>query len=82
MVSIGVDAWGVDYGLIDAEGALLGNPFHYRDQRTTAAVPTVHERIDPAELYRQSGIQHMPINTVFQLAAEREIRLDQARRCC
>ena len=77
VVSIGVDAWGVDYGLIDGDGALLGNPFHYRDRRTTATVDAVHRRIDAADLYAQSGIQHMPINTVFQVAAERE--LDRAR---
>ena len=78
VVSVGVDAWGVDYGLIDADGGLLGDPFHYRDQRTTEAVGAVHQRIDPAELYRQSGVQHLAINTVYQLAAEPDVRLEQA----
>ena len=61
----GIDSWGVDYGLLDATGALLGNPVHYRDTRTdgvTAGVPF-------AELYAVTGIQHLPFNTIYQLTA-------------
>jgi rhamnulokinase len=75
IASIGVDSWAVDYGLLDADGALLGNPRHYRDPRTSAEViQEVWERIDAAELYRVSGLQHLPFNTVFQLAAERDLQ--------
>jgi sugar (pentulose or hexulose) kinase len=65
LVSAAIDSWGVDYGLLDAAGTLIGNPVHYRDQRTagvTVAMP-------PDELYAITGIQHMPINTIYQLAA-------------
>jgi sugar (pentulose or hexulose) kinase len=65
VASAGIDSWGVDYGLLDATGALLGNPVHYRDSRTdgvTAGVPF-------ADLYAVTGIQHLPINTIYQLAA-------------
>ena len=65
LASAGIDAWGCDYGLLDAAGTLLGNPVHYRDGRTdgvTAPVPF-------AELYQATGIQHLPFNTIYQLAA-------------
>ncbi len=65
LASAGIDSWGVDYGLLDSAGALIGNPVHYRDARTdgvTAAVPA-------AELYAVTGIQHLPFNTIHQLAA-------------
>ncbi|SNS12620.1 rhamnulokinase [Geodermatophilus saharensis] len=68
---IGIDSWAVDVGLLDADGALLGNPVHYRDARHATAVPAVHAAVPPAELYRVSGLQHLPFNTVFQLAALR-----------
>jgi rhamnulokinase len=68
---VGIDSWAVDYGLLDADGALLGNPVHYRDVRHATAVPDVHAVVPPEELYRVSGLQHLPFNTVFQLAAAR-----------
>ena len=68
---IGIDSWAVDYGLLDADGALLGNPVHYRDARHETAVAAVHAVVGPEELYRISGLQHLPFNTVFQLAARR-----------
>jgi rhamnulokinase len=66
---IGIDSWGVDYGLVGADGELLGNPVHYRDTRNLAAVPTVLARIPARELYAITGIQQLPINTIYQLAA-------------
>jgi rhamnulokinase len=69
---VGIDSWAVDYGLLDADGALLGNPVHYRDARHETAVPAVHAAVPPEELYRVSGLQHLPFNTVFQLAAARD----------
>ena len=68
--SIGIDTWGVDYGLLDADGTLLGEPIAYRDDRTDRAVDAVHSRIGRAELYRVNGVQFLPFNTVYQLAAE------------
>src|SRR3954453_12423031 len=68
---VGIDSWAVDHGLLDADGALLGNPLHYRDARHETAVADVHAVVGPAELYRVSGLQHLPFNTVFQLAAAR-----------
>src|SRR6476661_160395 len=71
LVSVGVDSWGVDHALLDASGALLGNPIHYRDERSAAAVASVHELVPPAELYARTGLQFLPFNTVYQLAAAR-----------
>ena len=65
----GIDSWGVDYGLLDADGALLGNPVHYRDGRTDGVVDDVLAKIPAAELYAVTGIQQLPINTIYQLAA-------------
>ncbi len=65
VASAGIDTWGVDYGLLDATGALIGNPVHYRDSRTDGVTVPV-----PAEtLYAVTGIQQLPINTIYQLAA-------------
>ncbi|MFV0426260.1 MAG: rhamnulokinase [Beutenbergiaceae bacterium] len=68
--SIGIDTWAVDYGLLDGDGVLLADPVAYRDARNEAAVPWVHERISPERLYAINGLQYLPFNTVFQLAAE------------
>ena len=66
--SVGIDAWAVDFGLLDRSGRLLANPTHYRDARRAAAVDGVFARIPPRELYERTGIQLLPINTVFELA--------------
>jgi len=71
LVSIGIDSWGVDHGLLDEAGVLLGNPVHYRDARTAAVVPEVHALVAPDDLYARTGIQHLPFNTIYQLAAAR-----------
>ena len=70
--SAGIDSWAVDYGLLDARGALLGLPYHYRDGRTDAA--------EPLDAYGVTGIQHLPFNTVHQLRAEPPERLAAAAR--
>jgi rhamnulokinase len=67
--SVGVDTWGVDFALLDRCGALLGNPYHYRDSRTEGAVEILAERISPATLFERTGVQTMRINTLFQLVA-------------
>src|SRR3984893_1476017 len=67
---IGVDAWGVAYGRRDRDARLLGVPFHYRDARTQGMIARVHAHVSRAELYGVTGIQTMPINTIFQLMAQ------------
>lgn len=67
---IGVDTWGVDYALLDGSERVLGTPFHYRDRRSEPMIAHVHSRVSREELYARTGIQTMPINTVFQLMSE------------
>lgn len=67
--SIGIDTWGVDFGLLDAQGKLLENPVHYRDGRTDHIMEEVYRVIGPRELYRRTGNQLLAINSLFQLAA-------------
>lgn len=69
LASVGIDTWAVDYGLLDADGALLGNPVHYRDHRTEGAPARFFEHLSAEELYRVNGLQIQPFNTVFQLTA-------------
>lgn len=64
---IGVDTWGVDFGLLAKDGQLLGNPVHYRDHRTEGMFEKAFERVPKAELYGKTGIQFLPFNTVYQL---------------
>ena len=66
---IGVDTWGVDFGLLDASGELLGAPVHYRDRRTDGIMEQVCARLGKANIFEQTGIQFMPINTLYQLAS-------------
>ncbi|MFE2873769.1 rhamnulokinase family protein [Embleya sp. NPDC059259] len=68
-VSVGIDSWAVDFGLLDADGVLLGNPVHYRDARTDGVSEQVYGRMDAADLYANTGIQHASFNTVHQLVA-------------
>jgi rhamnulokinase len=67
---IGIDSWGVDYALLDAERRLLGLPYHYRDARTAGMVERVDQLIGREELYAATGIQTMTINTIYQLLAD------------
>ena len=69
LASAGIDSWGVDYGLIDSAGALLGNPVHYRDARTDGVAARVHASLPADELYAVTGIAQLPLNTIYQLAA-------------
>jgi rhamnulokinase len=70
---IGVDAWGVDYALLGEDGELLQNPYHYRDRRTLGIMEEVFRVVPKEEIYRATGIQFMPINTLYQLfAAQRQ----------
>jgi rhamnulokinase len=67
--SVAVDTWGIDFALLDRAGRLVGNPVHYRDERTQGAMERVFALIPRQELYARTGIQLMPINTVFQLVS-------------
>ena len=70
---IGVDTWGVDYALLGERGELLQNPYHYRDRRTQGMIEEVFRLVPREEIYRVTGIQFMPINTLYQLfAAQRQ----------
>src|SRR6185312_16392840 len=70
LAGVAVDTWGIDYALLDADHRVLGLPFHYRDSRLDGMVARAHERVSREELYAVTGIQTMPINTVFQLLAD------------
>ena len=67
--SIGVDTWGVDYALIGEKGALLENPYHYRDCRTDHVMEAMFEKLSRERIYSITGIQFMQINTLYQLYA-------------
>lgn len=72
--SIGIDTWGVDFGLIDSEGRLLENPIHYRDLRTKGLVDDSFKLIPKDKFYELTGIQFMELNTVFQLYSLKKYR--------
>jgi rhamnulokinase len=80
IASVSADSWGVDYVLLDADGAILPPTFHYRDARTAEGVKRVCARTDWKTIFAETGIQFMPINTLFQLAAEKPERLARAHR--
>jgi len=79
VASIGVDGWGVDYGLIDEDGALVEPPYSYRDSRT-AGWQDIADAIGRDRLYEASGIQLQPFNTLFQLAVHDRKQLDRAAK--
>ncbi|MBY0523826.1 MAG: rhamnulokinase [Gemmataceae bacterium] len=79
--SLGVDTWGVDFALLGRDNTLLGNPRHYRDPHTETIMDAAFARVPRAELFRQTGIQFMRFNTLFQLLAmqrDRSPLLDMA----
>lgn len=81
-VSVGIDTWGVDFGLLNEQGKLLGNPVHYRDRRTEGMLQEGLKRAGRERLYQITGNQFMEINTAFQLMAmkrDEETLLGQAR---
>ena len=65
--SVGLDTWGVDFGLLDRSGALLGNPYHYRDSRTDGMVDEAFRRVGREEIFERTGIQFMQLNSLYQL---------------
>lgn len=78
--SLGTDSWGVDYLLFRADGSLIHPTFHYRDPRTARGVEAAHARIPWTDIFSETGIQFMPLNTLYQLAAESPDRLAHADR--
>jgi rhamnulokinase len=71
--AVGIDSWAVDYGLLDASGRLLGDPFCYRDGRTEGVRDKVVARVGEEELYATTGLAQQPFNTVYQLLSERSL---------
>jgi len=69
VVSIGIDTWGVDHGLLDRSGSLIGNPYMYRDSRTDTAMDEVFKVVPKQEIYDRTGIQFAQFNTLYQLWA-------------
>jgi rhamnulokinase len=69
VTSVGVDSWGVDHGLLDGSGALIGNPVHYRDSRTDGVPERVVAALGAERLYETTGLQQQPFNTLFQLVS-------------
>jgi rhamnulokinase len=67
LAGISVDTWGVDYGLLDKAGNLLGNPYHYRDHRNDGMMEKAFAKVSKTDIYKQTGIQFMQINTLYQL---------------
>ena len=81
--SIGLDTWGVDFGLLDAQDALIGNPYHYRDKRTDGMMEAVFEILPRDQVYAKTGIQFMQLNTLcqlFSMAKENSSALSRAER--
>src|SRR5207302_620172 len=66
---LGVDTWGVDFALLGRSGTLLGNPRHYRDPHTETVMDEAFRRVPRLEVFRQTGLQFMRFNTLFQLLA-------------
>lgn len=79
LVSVGVDSWGVDYGLLDKNGHLLGIPYHYRDSRTEGMIEKAYDLMSKNEIYSRTGIQSMFFNTLYQLMAEVEENMPAIR---
>jgi len=67
VAGIGLDTWGVDYGLLDKDGQLLSNPVHYRDGRGDGMLEEIEKNISFQEIYQKTGIQYMSFNTLYQL---------------
>ncbi|WP_458115856.1 rhamnulokinase [Arthrobacter sp. D2-10] len=78
VVSIGVDTWAVDYGLVHDDGELTSQPHSYRDSRTADVTEKVHATVPFEQLYETTGLQFLPFNTVYQLAAEPSLANVQA----
>lgn len=74
--SLAIDTWGVDYGYLDKEGNLIGNPIHYRDERTVGSIEEVAEMVPLKDIYASTGIQFINFNTLFQIHTDKKMRPD------
>ncbi len=72
LAGIGIDTWAVDFALLDGTGEMLGHPYHYRDRRTEGIPEYVDGHVSPQRLYEKTGIQRLPINTLYQLVSMRK----------
>lgn len=72
IAGIGLDTWGVDFGLLDTNGGLLSNPYHYRDSRTNGMMDIAFQKVSKEEIFERTGIQFMQLNSLFQLVAMAE----------
>ena len=80
--SVGLDTWGVDFALLDSQGALVSNPFHYRDERTDGMLEVAFKKLSRDEIFASTGIQFMQLNTLYQLLAmsvQKSALLDMAK---
>src|SRR5260370_27225108 len=69
IASIGADTWGGDFVLLNRQGEMLGHPFHYRDARTNGMMQKAFRKVPRSEIFAQTGLQFMQLNTLFQLLA-------------
>ena len=76
IVSVGADTWGVDYVLLTKSGEMLGQPYHYRDARTNGVMEQAFKRVSRADIFAQTGLEFMQLNTLFQLIALKQTNPD------
>jgi rhamnulokinase len=76
ITSMAIDTWGVDYGLIDKDGNLIGNPINYRDDRTIGVIDEIDKIVPLKDVYASTGIQFMNFNTIFQFYADKKMRAE------
>ena len=83
LIGIGIDTWGVDFGLLDCQDNLIGNPYHYRDKRTDEMMASAFKITPRDEIYDRTGIQFMQLNSLYQLLAmaqNKSVALSSAAR--
>src|ERR1700693_2948271 len=74
IASVGIDTWGVDFALLGRDGSLLGQPRHYRDQHTEGVMEEAFRKVPRADIFRQTGLQFMRFNSLYQLLALKRAR--------
>ena len=74
LAGIGVDTWGVDFGFLGNDGEILGNPYHYRDARTDGVMEKTFKRVSREDIFKATGIQFMPINSLYQMVVMAETK--------
>ncbi|MBN1876552.1 MAG: rhamnulokinase [Anaerolineae bacterium] len=77
IAGIGLDTWGVDFGLLDVNDELLGNPYHYRDSRTDGVMESAFQKVPRAEIFEHTGLQFMQFNSLYQLLAMAKTKSSQ-----